>query len=531
MRTTFVNRILTTNLIAATGRTSDLEVLHLNTRLPDQVMHSYPDLLRNLTLGTVRQAVDNEVVAWLEIRDAVDPTADPGEQLLAAWSVTERLHRLEAGEVITLDKVATAPPDERPLPSPKISRGFQLILRGTYPQILPEAIVLLEEKNIQFPPFLLPDLLTKAVGLQDQFPKKSLLLLQAAGTRGSWLAGLNPEWTTLREDFDFHSAFTREATPGRRTTLLKRWRRSAPSAAREAINSVWDGQSPKNQEMLLEALAVNPVPEDLPWLRERMGPKRRGVRRALLKLLLRLREPQATEELTTLAAASLDEQGKIVSILNEPAATEVLNDYGGLLKKESLAEFLLDVLPPNLLPDLVGKTGPEFWSGLRKQELQRVTQTLLRYPMDEWWFAFVRFACRVNPAQLPLQETAAIAANLTQEEFTSIFHELLDEEKDVLHFGGVPRILALSREMPWSERITKAFVLQLVKTLREVHTVPYSLQKDLQSHWKLAIPLLHVSTFGWLRTQLHAMTERTDAFGKLATEVLQTTAFRRNLRG
>lgn len=493
-------------------------------------MPSYPNLLRNLTLGTVRQAVEGEVISWLEVRDAIDPTADPGEQLLAAWSVTERLHRLEAGETITPNKTANAPTDERPLPSSRLSKGFQLILRGTYPHLLPEALRLLQEKDIQFPPFLLPDLLTKAVSLQDQEPAKAQFLLKAAGPRGSWLAGLNPEWSTLREDYNYAASFAQEATPGRRTTLLKRWRQQDPSAAREALTPIWAKQSPKNQEMLLEALMVNPTADDLPWLRERMAPKRRGVRRALLKLLLRLREPQATEALTTLAAASLDEQGKIVSILNNSAATEVLKDYGGLLKKESLAEFLLDVLPPNLLPDLVGKTGPEFWSGLRKQELQRITRTLLRYPMDEWWFAFVRFACRVNPAQLPLQETAEITASLPQEEFTSIFHELLDEEKDVLHFGGVPRILALSREMPWSERITKAFVLQLVKTLREVHTVPYSLQRDLQSHWKLAIPLLHVSTFGWLRTQLHAMTERADTFGKLATEVLQTTAFRRALR-
>ena len=492
-------------------------------------MPSYHQLLRNLTLGTARQSVEDEVVSWLTTRDAVDPTADASEQLLAAWSVTERLHRLEAGEVITPDATTVAPMDERPLPSPRLSQGFALIMRGTYPRILPEALRLLAEQHLQFPPFLLPDLLTKAVSLQDEDPGKCRELVRAAGPRGTWLAELNPDWSTLRKGFDFATAFTREATPGRRSSLLKRWRQVDPSAAREALSTIWNKQSPKNQEMLLEALTVNPVAEDITWLRERMGPKRRGVRRALLKLLLRLREPQATEELTTLAVASLDEQGKILTTLNDPAAIDLLNAYGGLLKKESLAEFLFDVLPPNLLPDLVGKTGPEFWSGLRKDELERTARTLLRYPTDEWRSAFVHFACRVNPAQLPLEATAAIAASLPQQAFLEVFHELLDAEQEVLHFGGVPRILALSREEPWSERITKAFVLQLVKTLREVHSLPYSLQKDLQSHWKLAIPLFHVSTFGWLRTQLHAMTERSDAFGKLATEVLQTTAFRRTL--
>ncbi|MEM6771636.1 MAG: DUF5691 domain-containing protein, partial [Bacteroidota bacterium] len=465
-----------------------------------------------------------------EVRDAVDPTAAPEEQLLAIWSVTERLHRLEGGPKIIPEAAAAPPLDNRVLPSARLSKGFQLILRETYPNVLLEALQLLQEKHIQFPPFLLPDLLTKAVSLQDEDPAHSQLLVRAAGTRGQWLIGLNPAWATLSDHFDYPTAFSREATPGRRSLLLKRWRRQAPNAAREALGAIWDDQSPKNQELLLEAMAVNPVPEDVPWLRARMGPKRRGVRRTLFRLLLLGGEAQATDEATTLAASSLTDAGKIGILLTDEPAKDLLNAYGGLQKKETLEVFLLDVAPPQLLPDLVGQTGPEFWAGLRKEALLRVAQTLLRYPNSDWRTAFVRFACQVNPAQLPLAEAAKITTSLSQEAFLTVFHELLDVEKEVLHFGGVPRILALSRAEPWSERITKAFVLQLVKTLREVGSVPYTLQRDLQAHWKLAIPLFHISTFGWLRTQLHAMTERADVFGKLATEALQTTAFRRALR-
>ncbi len=493
-------------------------------------MPSYPDLLRNLTLGTAREAVAEDVVTWLTERDAVDPTADASEQLLAAWSINERLQRLEAPPRHSLSTDDKAPPDTRELPSPRLSRGIELIMDGTYPRILPEALRLLEVRDIQFPPFLLPDLLDKCVEEQDRGNSTFALMTAALGPRGRWLASFNPDWSRLRGDFDFATAFSREGLPAARTVLLTRWRQSAPDAARAALTSIWDKQSPKNQEMLLTAMFSNPRAEDLPWLRERMGPKRRGVRRAIFRLLLLGREQQATDELLHLAANSLTEDGKLNHILTDEVAAEILMAYGGTQKKESLAAFLLDVSPPNLLPDLVGQTGTEFWSGLPKEELKVAAETLLRYPTGEWQRAFVHFACRVNPAQLPLEQAATLTARLPQETFLEVFHELLDQEKNVLYFGGVPRLLALSREEPWSERITKAFVLQLVKTLREVHTVPYNLQRDLQAHWKLAIPLLEVSSFGWLRTQLHAMTERADAFGKLATEVLQTTAFRRALR-
>ena len=56
-----------------------------------------PDLLSNLTLGTARQAPGAVVADWLEAKAAVDPTADSAEQLLAAYAISERLHRLSPG--------------------------------------------------------------------------------------------------------------------------------------------------------------------------------------------------------------------------------------------------------------------------------------------------------------------------------------------------------------------------------------------------------------------------------------------------
>lgn len=490
--------------------------------MPDHAL-----LLRTLTLGTARQGPDPAVDAWLEERDAVDPTADDAERLLAAWAITERTHRLEPRPKVEIPATAAAPPDDRRLPPGKISRGIQLVLRGTYPQLLPEVLRLLAEKKIQFPPFLLPDLLELAVTKVDNDPGFTDQLLTAAGPRGRWLAGLNPNWQLLAPGYSPAAAWPAEATPGGRLALLRRWRRRAPAAAREALAGVWKGQSPKNQESLLTALDINLSADDAPWLRNQLGPKRRGVRRMLFRLLLQAGEEQALNDATTLAAASLTDEGKIGNLLHDEDAKTLMAAYGGPAKKESLAGFLLDVLPPGLLPDLTGRTGEEFWNTLPKAELTTAADTLLRYDAPDLRADFVRFACVSNPVQLPVLQAAKLTAALPQDAFLSIFHNLLEEEKNVLHAGGVPRILALSRQQPWSERITKAFIHQLIRSLKDVYALPHRTQREIQDHWRLAIPLLHRSSFGWLRTQLHAMTERTDSFGKLATDTLQTTAFRR----
>lgn len=492
-------------------------------------MPDYAQLLATLTLGTARQPLTDATREWLRRRDAVDPTADDAENLLAAWAVNERLERLTGGKKIELPPSATAPTDERPLPSPKLNRGVQLVIQDTYPRLLSEILRLLEEQKIQFPPFLLPELLGLAVVQYDAEPELTDAMLRAAGPRGQWLAGLNPEWKILSDDFDLAAAWKKEDTPGKRLPLLKRWRKADPEAARLALDTIWSKQSPKNQESLLTSLETNLSSSDLPWLREQLGPKRRGVRRALFKLLLRGGEEQAINEATEIAAASLNDEGKIANQLTTDEAKELLMSYGGLQKKESLADFLLDVLPPNLLPDLLSQTGPEFWLTLRKPELQLAARTLLRYDLPEMNVAFVRFTCRANAAMVPAKEAADLTAGLPQTTFLTLFHELLDNEKSLFHFGGLPRLLILSRKEYWSERITKAFIGELTRTMKEVYALPHATLRDMQLHWRLSVPLVHPSAFGWLRTQMHSMTERGDAFGKLATEMLQTTAFRREM--
>lgn len=484
-------------------------------------------LLSTLTLGTARRDISPELTRWLEERDALDPTTAPdaAENLLTAWAITERLERLQAGEKIAA-ATAAAPPETLPLPDPRRSRALELILRGTYPALLAEAIVMLTQRQLILPPQLLPELLNEAMTRLADEPLVARQMLSAGGERALWLARQNPAWAELAPDYDLAAAWQREATPGRRAPLLRRWRAADPAAARAALSAVWDGQSPKNQETLVASMQVGLGSDDLVWLRAGLGPKRRGVRRAILRLLLLAGEEQATNDLISVATAAFAADGTFVNVLTNDDAKAILEEYGGLEKKEPISDFLLVCLPPATLPELIDRSMPEFWAGLTKPRLYAAALAIRDYPDAAAKAAFVRFALRGNPVQLPVSLVAEITAALPQDDFLAIFHDLLTTEQSALHHGSMARLLALSRTEPWDERISKAFILQLVGTLRQLSQLPHTLQRDLQSHWKLSIPLLAPEIFGWARTHLHSMTERADIFGKLSAETLQTLAFR-----
>lgn len=497
--------------------------------IPNFYPIDYAALLRSLTLGTARRTLPDSASEWLMERDAVDPTADAPEQLLAAYAIAERLERLQPGEQLK-ELPSEVIQESKPYAPLRLARGLQLVLEGTYATVLPEVLSLLEAKERLIPPHLLPNLLEKALQALPEDPDYATRLLRAGGRRADWLAAQHPEWQVLANSYDIGADWKREATPGRRVALLQRWRKASPQAAREALAEIWPQQSPKNQERLLEGMRTNLSAGDHPWLLAQLSPKRKGVRRQLLRMLLLAGESSTLEDMITVAAAAFDAQGRLQNLLTDPTAKEILVKYGGLQRNESLAEYLLSLLPPNTLPDLSGQTLPEFWSGLDKGQLKAAAEAVLAYKTPTALIAFVKFSLIVNPATLPLKVTVSIAAAIPQEAFIPLIEQVLNEEKNVFHYGGIARLFVLSRETPWSARISKAFVLQLVATMREVREVPYGMQQDLRAHWQLATPLLDLSIFPWLRTQLHSMTERGDAFGKLATNMLQTLHFRRTLR-
>lgn len=490
---------------------------------------SYAELLHALTLGTARRAIDPAIMEWLDARGAIDPEADGPEQLLAAWALVERAHRLrDRPATARTETDEVAPPETRTPPTPRLARGLQLILEGTYPELLQEGITLVLERNTYVSPALLPALLPRAAALLDEDPARAARWLEATGNRGPWLARQHPDWAPLLPDYDYRSAWRREEQPGKQAALLARWRMTEPAAARQALGDKWDALSPRNQEIMLQGLAVNLSAEDWPWLRQALEPKRKGVRRALAGLLLLAGEPTALRDFREIAR-DIRGGGAREQVPPTPAARELLKAYGGVKAPQTPRQLLLAILPPAEWAELSGQPLTTFWTSLSTLELREAGRAILRFRAADIRLEFLRFLLHEEPPQFPRDVAAELTQQLTEAEFDGLFDHLLTRRDDALRLRGLPRFLALQRTTPWNERLSKAMVRRLLDDLHS-RQLDYATQRDLALHWKQAIPLLDPDLFAWLRQQLHTTAERPDVFGKLATQLLQTTSFRRQLR-
>ena len=492
---------------------------------------TYRELLRSLTLGTARLSPGSEVLEWLDDLGAVDPSADTAEQLLTAYGLLERFQRMQPRSVrVEEAKVPPeSPAEDRQPPAPRLARGLQLILEGTYAELLDEGIELVLDRKTYVPPALLPLLIPRAVALLNEDRKQALRYLDAGGQRATWLARQHPDWAILTPEYPFAHYWQASAQPAQKAQILSEWRRSDPTAAREALEKIWAGESPRNQEVLLESLRGTVAVEDWPWLRESLEPKRKGVRRALTELLLLAREPTAIADFEAIARDATGQDGTISA--NPPGndMRELLKSYGGTKAPESLGQRLLEIMPPGSWARILEMPVERFWIGLPALELRGAARAVHRYEDQAMTEKLLRFLLREEPKGFPMDLAGDLVRSLDRETFDHIYDELLTREKDALRLRGFSRHLALQRKQSWSERLSKAMISRLLEDLHQ-RQLDYTTQRDLALHWKQAVPLIDPSVFPWLRKQLHTTTERYDAFGKLATRMLQVTSFRSQLR-
>ncbi|MBB4080655.1 hypothetical protein GGR28_003290 [Lewinella aquimaris] len=490
----------------------------------------YTDLLHAVTLGTARRGLSAEVSDWIDELGATDPTADEAERLLAALAIRERIERLQPQQTLLVTGGSDAVAEEsRTAPGAKLARGLQLILGGTYSELLDEGVDLVLERDTYVPAPLLPALLLRAAALVNDDFNRAKKYVRAGGMRGTWLAAQNPEWEGLVPGYDFQKAWRIVDQPAQRANLLARWRSVDANAAREALAKIWSGQSPRNQKVLLEGMRVNLTAADHSWLLEQLAPKRKGVRRTLTELLAAAGEESTMEDLDRLATEIIGPRGDIRQAVSTEEAREVLERYGGVKTPQTVDQWLLEIMPPRTWEKLTSMKPATFWLSLKPLQLRAVGRAIVAFPDLDEKVVFVDFLLREHQVKFPADLAVELIRQLPEATFERLYGKLLTDQSDALRLRGMPRLLALSRRSHWSERLSKAMINRLLDDLRS-RQLDYATQRDLGLHWKLATPLLHPDIFPWLRQQLHAATERYDAFGKLATAMLQTTAFRRELR-
>ena len=489
---------------------------------------NFATLLRALTLGTARRPLPAEVRQWLARTEATDPEADEAEGLLAALAVGERLHRTGGRQLppdVVRSATAATPQDTRPTTDAALTRATELVLNGPYAALLPELINVVDERGLVFAPRFLPALLDHAVEAGATAGAGAAAgAARTMGGRGAWLAGLNPDWAALDPAFDYAAAFAAEGTPGGRLGLLRRWRARDPGAARAALEAVWADQSARNQELLLAGLEPGLGAADVPFLTRVREPKRAGVRRAAAALLLRAGDAATLADFRSLARAALTETGRFRNVFAGPAEQALLKTYGGAKRRETPAAYLLERLPPTDWAELTGRPPVDFFADLTAAGRAAAARALVRYAAGpELTAPLLRTLALRGTHELPPEEARPLVNLLPRKRFAALYDELLTREANLLQPGNPALRLALLRATPWNERLTRAAVTVLRQHAEAAGRAGY---RDLEADWRAAIPRLDPRTLPWLEQQLRPLLERPDRLGRLATETLQTTAFR-----
>ncbi|MTB51605.1 DUF5691 domain-containing protein [Lewinella sp. W8] len=494
----------------------------------------FEELRRVLTLGTQRHSLPDDIAQWVEAQQLVEATADPGERLMAAWAVLERTRRA-AGQIPGYAPVPTAPDEELSPPPPTLARGLKLILDGVYPGLIDEAINLLREKNWLFPPLLLPGLLELAAKQSGpnhlpfaHYDRAVQRFLAVGGNRATWLAALHPEWSALLPKKNPASSWSKAAGPRERAHALWHWRKVAPGAAREALAAYWKKQSPKSQEILLMGMQAGLSDQDHPWLREALVPKRRGVRRTLARLLLLSGEADVQNDFRALAAGLLTTNGNWRNLTTDPRVQAILERYGGADKKVPSPLFWLATVPVTDWEALSGRPVGTLLREISAEHLGEVIAQQVDAPTGAGKEALLREVVTRPSPKIISPEATMLADQLDRQAYLKLVHEVLGQVPEALREDRPLRHLLMSSRHRWSDRVSRAVIHEITLPLRS-RAMGYEQQKLLAQDWRATATRLDPAIMPWLRSQLDHHTHRPDVFGKLASELLQTTHFRLNV--
>ncbi|WP_433546100.1 DUF5691 domain-containing protein [Streptomyces sp. CA-294286] len=241
-------------------------------------------------------------------RSRSGPRKDPPLVLLDAAALHTVRRRAALLPATAGPPVPVAPPDPRPALPPAARRRLAQLLadraapaqaagrRGSAPdltELLPQWLAAANLRRFQAPPALLPALLDAARARTDLRPQA----LEFAGTRGLWLARLNPEWkfalrgtaggATLPDVRDAEAVrnLWEEGLFAERVGLLGAVRAADPSAARTLLASTWPNERAEDRLMFLDSFRAGLSAADEEFLERALSDRSRNVRSVAAELL------------------------------------------------------------------------------------------------------------------------------------------------------------------------------------------------------------------------------------------------------
>jgi hypothetical protein len=193
-------------------------------------------------------------------------------------------------------EAATSTPEE-----PDFAPFLRTIFTQGFQPALPEFLSLLQQSGQCIPPEFLPQLLDWG----HFHPEVRSHLRPVIGSRGEWLARLNPKWryaqaTPQSSNLEEWQTLWETSDRTVRINLLRGWRSQNSSTARELVESTWKHDTAKDRAAFLECFSIGLTLADEAFLERELGDRSKEVRATAVYLLSKLPETRFSQQMAVL---------------------------------------------------------------------------------------------------------------------------------------------------------------------------------------------------------------------------------------
>ncbi len=354
--------------------------------------------------------------------------------------------------------------------SKKSRTHLRLILKGNYPDLLPEFVSHLVRNNKLLPLDLIPSLLNQAIANEELWET----LHPAIGQRGKWLIRQNPEWEVLL--FKPDERIWETGNRSQRLHLLKALREQQSGKAVELIQSTWKEDDLQSRVQFVKMLKFKASVADEAFLEECLDNRRKEIRKAAAKVLSTIPESRLCQRVfeqlkTLISLKQKSKKGKLNIKLPEELTDQMIRDgidpssrwFKGGVKASRLGQMIA-VVPPSFWESYFKKTVSETLQLFVKSEwseliLQAITEATIRHKNSQWTEEILLFWLDnfqknhwqyFNPLQLFDVVNEAVFNKVALINIQKK-NSLLDEESPLT-------LLLRSVVLPWQDTLSKTFI-------------------------------------------------------------------------
>ncbi len=189
---------------------------------------------------------------------------NPAAAVLQALALTRALRRAGTRSLEAPTVSGACPPEPRAELSAASIDAVMRLLKGEFPEVLPEWLRLASASGRVVPPRSLPELLTAAKKDRSLRPA----VRDIAGERGLWIARRHVEFSWLLEEAAVDDSAWNDGQPAERLAWLRQTRATDPTRAAAEITAHWPGEEGTMREAILRLIVESPQPCDEGWLEE-----------------------------------------------------------------------------------------------------------------------------------------------------------------------------------------------------------------------------------------------------------------------